>query len=123
MILKKTAHRLVYMGIVLSILGCSTQQARIAEQDDKASSSAVIVTTHNLKEIKNGIKEAARVEGWRLTPLGTHKFVAEKTDATPPKVTVIMIKENVIDFDNEEGTSSSDIADLRERIASMQTEE
>ncbi len=99
---------------LMLITGCGGSKPTV--KDPSVNENALYIKTYNNKKIAKAIHEAAKKAGWRITNFKSNALIAEKFDGDTAYATIVQFHDGHIEFDNEEGTSDSDIDDLRDAI-------
>ena len=113
----------VTFSLALLFSGCHNNVPNPSQEGAVHSENAVYTSIKDNKKLRKITLKAAKEKGWRTTPLGEHRIIAEKFDSDTPKRTTIKIGNGVVDFDNMDGTDSGDIVDLKEYIEDLTKKE
>ena len=104
---------------LMLITGCGGSEPSVKNpsiKDPSVNKNALYINTHDNEKIAKSIHEAAKKAGWRITEFKQNALIAEKIDGDTAYATTAKFHDGHIEFDNEEGTSDSDISDLKDAI-------
>ena len=99
---------------LMLITGCGGSEPLV--KDPSVNENALYTNTHNNDKIAKAIQEAGEKAGWRITNFKSNALIAEKVDGDTAYATTAKFHDGHIEFENEEGTSDSDISDLRDAV-------
>ncbi len=106
---------------LMLITGCGGSEPSV--KDPSVNENALYIKTHDNKKIAKAIHEAGEKAGWRITNFKSNALLAEKFDGDTAYATIARFQDGHIEFDNEDGTSDSDIDDLKDAIQEVLKED
>jgi len=119
---KITSLTLISSVALLLITGCGGSGPTAENEghnDAKISKNALYVNTYNNKKLAKAIQQAGEESGWKITKFKTNAVVAEKVNEDNTYATTLKFNNGHVEFENAEGTTDSDVEDLRDAIENI----
>ncbi len=115
---KILALTLISSVTLILTTGCggSGPSAKSPLKDPSVNENALYINTQNNDKIAKSIHTAGQQAGWRVTDFNSNALIAEKIDGDTSYITTVEFHNGHIEFNNEDGTSDSDISDLKDAI-------